>query len=282
MSVNDRDVYFKFYPSNWRGDEDLAGCSLAARGLWVELMCLAHKHGGYVLVNGKPPDLKELAKQVRSRPTEVARLITELSARGVCSVDEETGALISRRMVREAKRREASRANGAKGGNPALMVNLAGQPRITTPHDIHSKPEPEPQVEPKPEPHTERAVAIRRPSRDGLVGRHQTTCDYATWNACARGICVPQKLVGEWRLQYGEDTAGADQAIRAVVADELALLPPTGPVGGDLFDRWRAAWTRKHGNSVAKPGAGRGQAVVSGVQRGLEKYAAMKRQGGVK
>lgn len=124
-----RDVYIKFYPSDWRGDEQLALCSLAARGLWVELMCLAHKAGGYVRVNGHAPELDELAKLVRSKRTEVGRLIAELTRNGVCSRAED-GALMSRRIKRDLERRQANTANGALGGNPKL-VNRNAKDRLT-------------------------------------------------------------------------------------------------------------------------------------------------------
>jgi hypothetical protein len=44
----------KFYPSDWRSDPMLRLCSLAARGLWMEMMCLMHEAEPYgsLLVNG--------------------------------------------------------------------------------------------------------------------------------------------------------------------------------------------------------------------------------------
>lgn len=116
----DRDVYFNFYPTDWRGDEKLPLCSLAARGLWVEMMCLAHFEQGFVLVNGAPPDDATLAKAVRSTTREVQRLKLELLEQGVCSQTAE-GVIYSRRMVRDARRRLASRENGRLGGSPRLI-----------------------------------------------------------------------------------------------------------------------------------------------------------------
>jgi len=48
--------WLKFFPSDWRADPALRMCSLAARGLWIEMLCLMHEarpHGS-LLVNGKP------------------------------------------------------------------------------------------------------------------------------------------------------------------------------------------------------------------------------------
>lgn len=117
-----RDVYIKFFPDSWRADEQLGECPLAARGLWLEMMCLAHKHGGFVLINSRVPSLDALAKAVRAKPREVQAGLRHLMENGVCSLRED-GAYFSRRMVRDYERRARNRENGAKGGNPHLSVN---------------------------------------------------------------------------------------------------------------------------------------------------------------
>ena len=54
--------WLKFYPQDWIGDPKLRACSLAARGLWLEMMALAHEAVpyGHVLVNDTPPDAATL------------------------------------------------------------------------------------------------------------------------------------------------------------------------------------------------------------------------------
>jgi len=46
--------WMKFYPADWRSDPMLRLCSLAARGLWAEMICLMHEAEPYgsLLVNG--------------------------------------------------------------------------------------------------------------------------------------------------------------------------------------------------------------------------------------
>jgi hypothetical protein len=45
----------KFYPADWRADAMLRLCSIAARGLWAEMMCIMHdaERYGSLLVNGR-------------------------------------------------------------------------------------------------------------------------------------------------------------------------------------------------------------------------------------
>lgn len=125
-----RDVYFKFFPDSWRADEQLGECPLAARGLWVEMMCLAHKHGGVVLINGRVPSLEALAKAARTTPREVRQQLHSLLHMGVCSQRVEDGAFYSRRMVRDHERRARNRENGSKGGNPLLSDNPVAEKSV--------------------------------------------------------------------------------------------------------------------------------------------------------
>lgn len=135
----DRDVYIRFFPTDWRGDEGLSLCSLAARGLWMELLCLAHRHGGYVLVAaGRVPTDKELAKQCRCSQAALRRHLAELRHHEVCHYDDEQKALYSKRMVRDEKRRQINRANGRQGGNPALSDNRNDESRISDSDKPHS------------------------------------------------------------------------------------------------------------------------------------------------
>ena len=118
----DRDVWFKFYPTDWRGDEGLRLCSLAARGLWMEILTLVHRTDGYLLVNDRKPDAATLARLVGSTPAEIKKLLAELKGHGVYSERPDDGVIFSRRMVRDAKRRAVNRANGSQGGNPGLLL----------------------------------------------------------------------------------------------------------------------------------------------------------------
>lgn len=124
----DRDSYMQFYPSDWRGDEQLSACSIGARGLWLEFMCLAHKEAGYVRVNGEQPDDATLARLARVSVSELRKLTAEIIRRGVASRLDD-GTLFSRRMVRDAQKRSTNRKNGSNGGNPSLIPSR--QSRLT-------------------------------------------------------------------------------------------------------------------------------------------------------
>lgn len=113
---------FQFYPADWRKDPALSACSLAARGLWIELMCIAHEADQYgvLTVNGKPMSNAQIARMVGETPKALERLLTELEEAGVFSRNEE-GAIFSRRMVKDEAIRSVRAEAGKKGGNPSLL-----------------------------------------------------------------------------------------------------------------------------------------------------------------
>lgn len=107
---------FQFYPADWRRDAALQSCSVAARGLWIELMCVMHDCDPYgvLAVNGRPMSTAQLARLVGEQEKAVVRMLAELEDAGVCSRDKE-GRLFSRRMVKDERVREVRAAGGQAG-----------------------------------------------------------------------------------------------------------------------------------------------------------------------
>jgi hypothetical protein len=117
----------QYYWGDWWKDKGLHSCCLTARGLWHEMNCLMHEGEpyGHLTLNGRPMTIAQLANQCRITPTACKKLVDELIAAGVPSKDPESGALYSRRMVRDEKlrqlRAEIGRANGSKGAEFGVM-----------------------------------------------------------------------------------------------------------------------------------------------------------------
>ncbi|WP_085905626.1 hypothetical protein [Kiloniella majae] len=116
--------WFKFFPTDWRADVGLKLCSLAARGLWLEMICIMHEAGGYLEINGSIVTTSALASLSGSTPQEITALLGELEEAGVFSRDRK-GRLYSRRMLRDLKKSSVARSNGRKGGNPSLVSGKA-------------------------------------------------------------------------------------------------------------------------------------------------------------
>jgi hypothetical protein len=113
--------WIKFWPQDWQRDPALRICGLAARGLWAEMICIAHEGApyGHVTVNGKPPNPRQIAAICGSTEKEITRLLQELEDAGVFSRTSE-GVIHSRRMVRDKIISDAASVIGKTGGNPNL------------------------------------------------------------------------------------------------------------------------------------------------------------------
>ncbi|OCX17608.1 hypothetical protein QV13_12695 [Mesorhizobium hungaricum] len=127
--------WMKFYPSDWRADPALRMCSMAARGLWIEMLCVMHEAEprGHLLVNGNPVTERQLAALAGVSLKEAGALVGELEQAGVFSRDD-NGTVYSRRMKCDEEKANQDKANGKRGGNPKLN-------RGVNPPDKAQKPE---------------------------------------------------------------------------------------------------------------------------------------------
>jgi len=115
---------FQFYPADWRKDVELQSCSMAAQGLWINLMCIAHECEpyGHLTINGKAMSPAQLGRQVGLSIKECTSLIQELEDAGVISRTEDS-CMFSRRMVADERIRNIRAEAGRLGGNPNLLAN---------------------------------------------------------------------------------------------------------------------------------------------------------------
>ncbi len=128
--------WFKFFPTDWRADVGLKLCSLSARGLWLEMICIMHEAGGYLEINGSPVSTPALAALSGTTSQEISELLGELEKAGVFSRDRK-GSLYSRRMLRDLKKAGVAKKNGKRGGNPSLLK----QRENFCPDKVQDKPE---------------------------------------------------------------------------------------------------------------------------------------------
>lgn len=139
------DPWMKFYTSDWRADPRLKMCSPAARGMWIEMICLMHEATpyGHLLVYGQTPNVAQLASLTGIPAAELPDLIGELERLGVFSRTRE-GVIYSRKLVRMEAKAAVARKNGKNGGNPSLRKqteNQASDNQKDKGGDIPQKPE---------------------------------------------------------------------------------------------------------------------------------------------
>ena len=101
--------WLKFYPADWLSDEALRGCSPAARGLWVDMICLMakSKRHGYLMAGDSPMGAEHIARIFGESLETTSGLLVELAQAGVYSVEEDC--IFSRRMVKDERGRKSNR-----------------------------------------------------------------------------------------------------------------------------------------------------------------------------
>lgn len=164
---SDKIPSFQFYPNDWMGDIELQTCSLEARGLWLEILCLMHRSEpyGYIVIAGQLLSknhftqeqlksnsiVKQLSNIFRIHLKRFLKLFKELEDNGVIRLNGD--GYYSKRLIKEQQLREKRRAAGSLGGNPNLLnqkdnqgdnheVNGVVQTKTTPSSSASSSPSP--------------------------------------------------------------------------------------------------------------------------------------------
>lgn len=136
----------KWFWSDWMSDPGVRVSSYAARGLWMDMLCIAAENDGFVAVKGKPLSPREIARATGGEEAEVAGLIDELEKNGVFSRDKRK-CIYSRRMIRDEKKSRIARENGKKGGlasvekQKEIPASGGQKPKPQSPESRIQKPE---------------------------------------------------------------------------------------------------------------------------------------------
>lgn len=118
----------QWYWDDWFSAFDVRLCSLAARGLWIDMLGIMFKAEirGTLTVNGKQINSKTLAKIIGGKKGDVDKYLKELENNDVFSRLED-GTVICRRMFNESGRKdEISRIRrevGKKGAEARWQTN---------------------------------------------------------------------------------------------------------------------------------------------------------------
>lgn len=116
-------AFLKFYPKDWIGDSSLRMCSLAARGLWIDLLALmagAQEFGVLPFSEAQAPEI--IANACGGAPKQIEALLRELKARGVYSIRED-GCIVSRRLLRDHAAYRAMSDLGQRGARKRYSQN---------------------------------------------------------------------------------------------------------------------------------------------------------------
>jgi hypothetical protein len=112
---------FQFYPDDHLADAALRACSVAARGVWWDMVCYMHQGHpyGHLTINGRVTTDNQLSLMMGGDREVTMQCIRELEEAGVFSRDA-SGVIFCRRMVRDEAARQMRVECGKAGGSVAL------------------------------------------------------------------------------------------------------------------------------------------------------------------
>ena len=107
----------QWYPDDWLSAADVRLCSSAARGLWIDMLCIMFQANprGTLVANGKQILARGLAKLTGNEIADVERWLAELADAGVFSTSDD-GTIYCRRMRRKWHISSVRSAAGRRGG----------------------------------------------------------------------------------------------------------------------------------------------------------------------
>ena len=119
----------QFYVGDWRKDPGVQALDFETRGVWFELLLIMHgcAERGKLLLNGKAMPEDAVAQLLGLSLEKTKQILSKLLAYGVASIDEVTGAICNRRMVRDESIRKTKAESGRLGGL-AKAKQTAGEP----------------------------------------------------------------------------------------------------------------------------------------------------------
>lgn len=232
------DPWLKFYTNDWVSDPKLRMCSLAARGLWIEMICVMHEAEpyGHLLVSGISPTDAQLAVLVGTPPDQIPELIGELEQVGVFSRTRKS-VIYSRKMTRDHKKAVTAKKNGRNGGNPSLCKTREKIPSDNPPLNPRDKPQkPEARSQNK----KETKVSQKRKTRireDSVISQRQFEIAAGEGHGLEEAKAQFERFKSS-NLASGRTYVDWDAAWRNWLRSPYfkPVLPPTETTGGDFLD----------------------------------------------
>lgn len=222
--------------SAWISQRNLRRCSLAARGLWAEMICYAADATptGFVLGASTPLSTTDLAQMCGAPEAVVESAFAELLDAGVAARDRK-GRVFIPRLVEFAKKAQTARKNGVFGGNPTLCkkTEISASDKGMDKGWVKPGVNPEKQIPPLLSPHTPH-ITLPFPPDD---------CSLRSQSSRPRWLV--DQMVDIWREECCPTLAEPQRFSPDRVRRTAARLHDSF---GDDFDHWRRFCQRIRGS----------------------------------
>ena len=124
--------------SDWRGNPNLSRCSHAAKGVYMDLLCLMWEcdDRGVLATAGRAWSDEDILRAVGGDQVVVTTAISELTSAGILNRNT-SGALYCKRTVRAEQVRQKRAGGGKLGGNPQLLVKTGPKVNLPVNHVVN-------------------------------------------------------------------------------------------------------------------------------------------------
>jgi hypothetical protein len=149
--------WFKFEYRLWKSDPNLAQCSLAARGLWLEILCHMYDQDVFTITCS----FEQLGRMCRCDSSEIAKYAVELKAANVADVTLGNGnvTLLSRRLKRHASDKEQTRLRVQRHrGNASVTQQSKSKSKEKEIREEYIREEPTRNESPSPDPKPQKII----------------------------------------------------------------------------------------------------------------------------
>lgn len=118
---------FEFFPSDWMTDPGLRMCSLEARGLWIDIICLMElsEKKGFLLIGNQKINEEKLRKMFGISKKKIQLLMTELLDYNLMKISED-GTYFCKRIVDNEHIRQVRSLAGLIGVKQKRQVSQEG------------------------------------------------------------------------------------------------------------------------------------------------------------
>ncbi|MGA9668435.1 MAG: hypothetical protein WBQ94_04460 [Terracidiphilus sp.] len=122
---------FQFYPADWLKDIAVQSLEYRDQGVWFAIICRMHEaeKRGVLSLNNVAISDEKLAKILGISRTIFKKILKNILDSGVASREDETGALMNRRMVRDDRLRSVRAAVGSIGGKESARRRAEKNPQ---------------------------------------------------------------------------------------------------------------------------------------------------------
>lgn len=119
---------FQFYPADWTKDPALKLCSHNAKGVWIDLICIAFEMPtkGVFMISKKPISEIKLLQMLNGNEKSKKSGFQELKRHGVIKRGKDK-AFYCKRLYNDMRLSEIRREAGRLGGNPNLFNQNSNQ-----------------------------------------------------------------------------------------------------------------------------------------------------------